>query len=321
VRAAPGAVVVLRALHLGDLLTAVPALRALARAFPRRRRLLAAPAALAPLAALTGAVDAVIDTPGLVPLDPVLAGAALAVNLHGRGPRSTELLRASRPGCLIAFEVAGGPAWDDRDHERVRWCRLLEHHGIPADPEDFRLGVPAPAPAGLAALAGATIIHPGASSGARCWPAERWAAVAAAEAGAGRRVAITGTGAEAVLAASVARDAGLGPDSVLAGRTSLRELVHLVHGAGRVVCGDTGVAHLASALGRPSVVLFGPTAPARWGPPPSGPHAVLWAGQTSDPHAGAPAPGLLAIGVNDVLDALQHLGGPGGVPGPTAATR
>jgi ADP-heptose:LPS heptosyltransferase len=60
-RPARPALVVLRALGLGDLLTAVPALRALAAAFPEHRRVLATPAALAPLAALTGAVDEVVD--------------------------------------------------------------------------------------------------------------------------------------------------------------------------------------------------------------------------------------------------------------------
>ena len=58
------AVVVLRALGLGDLLTAVPALRALADAFPRHPRLLAAPAVLAPLARASGAVDEVVRPTG-----------------------------------------------------------------------------------------------------------------------------------------------------------------------------------------------------------------------------------------------------------------
>src|SRR5205814_284259 len=89
--------VVLRALGLGDLLTALPALRALADAFPHHRRTLAAPAALRPLALLSGAVDELVDTAPLAPLAPSLHAADVAVNLHGRGPQSHALLRAARP--------------------------------------------------------------------------------------------------------------------------------------------------------------------------------------------------------------------------------
>jgi ADP-heptose:LPS heptosyltransferase len=48
-------------------------------------------------------------------------------------------------------------------------------------------------------------------------------------------------------------------------------------GTGRVVCGDTRNAHVAPALGTPSVVLFGPVPPAEWGPPPDRParHPLL----------------------------------------------
>jgi ADP-heptose:LPS heptosyltransferase len=151
---------------------------------------------------------------------------------------------------------------------------------------------------------GATLVHPGAASGARRWPVERWAAVVAAEEDAGRRVAITGGPGEVELARSLARAAGLREDAVLAGRTSVLELAAAVAAADRVVCGDTGVAHLATALGTPSVVLFGPTDPALWGPPPGPLHRVLWAGRTGDPHASDPDPGLLDIGVAEVLDAL-----------------
>jgi ADP-heptose:LPS heptosyltransferase len=74
-----------------------------------------------------------------------------------------------------------------------------------------------------------------------------------------------------------------------------------------LACGDTGVAHLATALGKPSVVLFGPTPPALWGPPSAGRHTVLWKGRASDPFADRPAPGLLAIQPAEVTRALSAL--------------
>jgi len=63
--------------------------------------------------------------------------------------------------------------------------------------------------------------------------------------------------------------ADLPDDSVLAGRTTLPQLAALVAEASLVVCGGTGIAHLATAVGTPSVVLFGPVPPEHWGPPPS----------------------------------------------------
>jgi ADP-heptose:LPS heptosyltransferase len=295
-----------RALGLGDFLTGVPALRALARAFPEHRRVLAAPAGIAPLAALSEAVDEVVDCAPLAPLPDDLGGADVAVNLHGRGPQSHELLRAAAPRRLIAFACGEveGPRWRAGEHEVARWCRLLSEAGIPADPRDLELRAPAvEVPPGVA---GATLIHPGAASGARRWPAERWAAVARAERAAGRAVVITGSPAERSLAERVAAEAGLPPAAVMAGRTDLSELAAIVAAAGRVACADTGVAHLATAFGTHSVVLFGPLPPSEWGPPADRPrHQVLWRGGTGDPHATDPDPALLAIGTDEVIAALQ----------------
>jgi ADP-heptose:LPS heptosyltransferase len=305
----PPDLVVLRALGLGDLLTAVPALRALAAAVGGRRVLLA-PMALAPLAEPLGYevldVHGVGHVPASLPVQ--AAGSPLAVNLHGRGPESHAVLASLEPRRLVAFATDGfaGPAWDPGEHEVARWCRLLRWAGIDADPEALDIDPPdAAVPSGTR---GATVVHPGAASGARRWPATRWAEVIAAERAAGRRVVVTGGADERVRARWIATAAGLPEGAVLAGRTSITELTAIVAGAGRLVCGDTGVAHLATALGTPSVVLFGPTSPAHWGPPPGRAiHRVLWTGRTGDPHAARPDPGLLAIRAEDVLDALAAL--------------
>jgi ADP-heptose:LPS heptosyltransferase len=303
-----GRVLVLRALGLGDLLTAVPALRGLRRAFPRHRIDLAAPGVLAPLARYTGAVDAVVDAAGLAPLPVDVAGADVAVNLHGSGPQSHRRLLERAPRSLIAFahpdvpESRDGPAWRADEHEVTRWCRLLGEAGIGADPSDLRL----PRPPGWRER-GLTVIHPGAASGARRWPPDRWARVAAAEWRRGRRVVLTGSSGERPCCTAIARAACLPEDAIVAGETGPVELLRLVATAGRVVCADTGVAHLATALGTPSVVLFGPTPPSLWGPPVDGRHVVLWHGTRGDPHADDPDPGLLAIGVDEVLDALTRL--------------
>ncbi|MBW3652122.1 MAG: glycosyltransferase family 9 protein [Actinobacteria bacterium] len=300
--------VVLRALGLGDLLTGLPALRAIADAFPEHEKLLAAPSPLAPLVDLAELPFAISDHSGLAPLPAALRRTDVAVNLHGRGPQSTALLRALQPGRLVAFGSGSheGPRWRAGEHEVERWCRMLAEHGIAADPR--RIDLRAPGIEVDDGARGATLLHPGASSAARRWPAARWAAVARAEREAGRSVVVTGSAAEAPLARRIACDAGLAPSAARAGETDLLGLAAHVAAAGRVVCGDTGVAHLATALGTPSVILFGPISPIEWGPPACRPrHRVLWSGSCGDPHAEEADPGLLRIGPEQVLAELHGL--------------
>jgi ADP-heptose:LPS heptosyltransferase len=263
-----------------------------------------------PLLQLSGAVDEVVESAPLALLPDRLDGADVAVNLHGRGPVSTTILVTTKPKRLLAFrhddipETSNGPTWRADEHEVARWCRMLDHFGIPADPTALRL--PPPRVALPTELAGATVVHPGAAHPARRWPPDRWAAIARAERARGRTVLVTGSATEAELARRVASIAGLPDDSVLAGRTDLLTLASLVASAARVLCGDTGVAHLASAFGTPSVVLFGPVPPGEWGPP-TGPHRALWKGRRGDPHGLDIDPGLLAISVADVQRELDSL--------------
>ena len=278
-------VLALRALGLGDALTGIPALRGLRRALPEARLVLAAPQQLAGWLHGLGVVDDVVDTTGLTPLRWSGRPPEVAVNLHGRGPQSHRLLQALGPGELVAFASpeAGhlvGPAWPGDAHEVDRWCVLARWAGGPCTPQDLRLPGPA--------RGRHVVVHPGAASGSRRWPAHRWAAVAARLAEQGHPVVVTGVPAEARLCAEVASAHEAVEDAC--GRHDLPGLAAVVGSAALVLCGDTGVAHVATAFGAPSVVLFGPVDPRHWGPRIDvDRHTVLWrplpGDRAGDPHA------------------------------------
>lgn len=298
----------LRALKLGDLLVAVPALRGLRRAFPEHRIIYAGPPWLWPLVQLTSSVDELLPAAGVdcpLPLQP--GRIDVAVNLHGNGAQSRSLLEALRPARRIGHRALDwdGPLWREGIHERVRWTQLLEAHGIAADPNEYCLLHPA-----MEAVApGAAVLHVGAAYGSRLWPVERFAAVAAALAGLGRKVVFTGSAAERPRALETAGLARLPMDSVLAGTLSLQEFAAVIADAEIVISADTGAAHLAAAYRRQSVVIFGPAPVEEWGPPP-GPHIALTDAslRRGDVFSQTPDPALLAVSAADVLAAARSLG-------------
>jgi ADP-heptose:LPS heptosyltransferase len=306
-------IVILRALGLGDFLTGIPAIRALRAAYPAHQVILATQPWLAPLAALTGAIDSVLGVLELAPVPwPGGDPPAIAVDLHGSGPASHRLVTALGAGQTMMYASTDapdvtGPRWDEDEHEVRRWCRLVQWWGIPADPTALGLA----RPAGQPIEPGAVLLHPGAASGSRRWPAQRFAAVARTLAAAGYRVLITGSASEKALGLQVAALAGLTADSVVAGRTSLVELAALVADSALLISNDTGVAHLATAYRIPSITLFGPVAPALWGPPAAGGrHLALWHGhgnRPGDPHGGRLDPTLALITVDEVLAAVDAL--------------
>jgi ADP-heptose:LPS heptosyltransferase len=306
-------VVALRALGLGDLLTGVPALRGVRRAWPGAELALAAPEPGGRFLQELGVVDTVLPLSGLD--EPVPAGGRpapdVAVNLHGRGPQSHRLLEELAPRRLVGFasDQAGfsdGPAWDEGEHEVDRWCRLVAGTGGACTREDLRLDLP-----GAGRGPGdVVVVHPGAASGSRRWPVGRWQAVVRALVGRGHGVVVTGVAAERHLCALVA---GATPGAEdWCGRLDLRGLAERVASARLLLCGDTGVAHVATAVGTPSVLLFGPTDPARWGPALDPQlHHVLWHPRNGDPVGdphGAPIDVRLArTGVDEVLCAAERL--------------
>ncbi|WP_112238707.1 glycosyltransferase family 9 protein [Kribbella monticola] len=293
----PRPVLILRALGLGDALTGVPALRGLRRLYGDRPLLLAGRQPVSGWLRGLGLVDDVVPTDGLSGPPPGRSlGRHTAVNLHGRGPESHLLLQASSPDHLVAFNCAAaghrsGSRWRLDEHEVDRWCRLVGS----CSREDLRLPV-------QAAPDEAVVVHPGAASVARQWPPYRWIEVIRELREDSHHVVLTGS--EVELCAFLARETGA---EDLSGRLSVEELAGRVAAAAVLLSGDTGVAHLATAVGTRSVTLFGPTPPLWWGPAIDlDRHTVLYHGEApGDPHADQPDAALLRITVPEVLQAAR----------------
>lgn len=149
------------------------------------------------------------------------------------------------------------------------------------------------------------LVAPTAGWGAKQWPAERFGAVAAELGRRGYRTLVNASGEYDPIAQSVV-GASEGYSAAAAG--SLSQLIALTRRASIVIAGDTGPLHLAAALGRPVVALFGPTDPARNGP--YGTRAnVLRHGQERRNHKrlADPEAGLLEITVDEVVEAAMEL--------------
>jgi heptosyltransferase-1 len=149
------------------------------------------------------------------------------------------------------------------------------------------------------------LLNPGAGWGAKRWPVERYAAVAAALAARGDCVLVNaGPGEGALANAIAARSQGAARPLV----STLSQLVALTRRVALVIGGDTGPVHLASALARPVVGIYGPTDPARNGP--FGARVrVLRSPLSRRDHSrrDQPEAGLLTITPDAVLEAAQSL--------------
>ena len=106
---------------------------------------------------------------------------------------------------------------------------------------------------------------------AKRWPAAHFAALGERLAADGCAVWVLGGPGDAPIGAEVA---ALAPQIVnLAGRTTLAEAIDLIAAARAVVSNDSGLMHVAAALGRPVVGLYGATSPEFT--PPLGADAVI----------------------------------------------
>jgi len=149
------------------------------------------------------------------------------------------------------------------------------------------------------------LLAPTAGWGAKEWPAERYGAVAAELSRAGFRVLVNASSSEDATARAVVQASG-GVAGVAP--CTMPELIALVRRAALVIAGDTGPLHLAAAMGRPVVGLYGPTDPARTGPYGTRSRVLRHAESETDHsrHARTEA-GLMQITVDEVVGAALEL--------------
>ncbi|MFY1599265.1 HAD-IIIA family hydrolase [Micromonospora sp. WMMD737] len=344
-----GTVLVVRADSAGDVLVTGPAIRAVA-AHAERVVLLCGPRGRAAAELLPG-VDEIVEhrlpwiDPAPDPVDPadmrrladrltaVHADEAVVFTSFHQSPLPLALLlrlagvgRVSAisddyPGSLldVRHRVPAGVPEPERalSLAAAAGFALADHDG-PA----LRLR-PAQAPPPEVGASGYVVLHPGSAAQARGCPPELAARIARALTAAGHRVVVTGGPDEQELTARVAGDVAVD----LGGRTGLAALAATVAGAGAVVVGNTGPAHLAAAHGVPVVSLFAPTVPfGQWGPwrVPTVRLGDAEAACRDTRAARCPVPGhpcLSNVDPEEVVDALRLLGvTPSARPAPTTGS-
>ena len=287
----------MRALHLGDLLCAVPFLRCLRAAYPEADvTLIGLSGSDGFVARFPNLVDRLLPFPSFpgVPETPQRPGEAvaflqacqrdpfdLALQLHGSGRHTNAFVslmgaRASA-GFFLPGEEKGYPstyrAYPGHGPEVKRLLALARHLGWPESGEDLEFPLLDADRAAYGRLDTAlglsgtdyVCLHPGARDPLRRWPPREFARLADALASSGLRVLLTGEAGERPIAEAVAAAMHRGAE-VLCGRTTLGSLGGLLEGARLLVTNDTGVSHIAAALCVPSVVLFLHSDAERWAP-------------------------------------------------------
>src|ERR1700743_2446177 len=149
------------------------------------------------------------------------------------------------------------------------------------------------------------ILNPGAGGGPKRWPAERYGEVPFSLVKRGYGVVINAGPGEEMLAKEVNAASG---NIAIVLAPALDELIALIRRSSLVIAGATGPLHLASALGKPVVGIFGPTDPARNGPF-GGKFRVLRHPESKRDHSrhAEPEAGLLTISPGQVWSAAMEL--------------
>jgi ADP-heptose:LPS heptosyltransferase len=290
-------IAIFRALQLGDMLCAVPAVRALRNAYPHARiTLIGMSWSESFVDRFPHYFDDFIHFPGYpgLPEQPFdlksfisflervnKESFDLLVQMHGNGSVINPLMPMLGARCMAGYRQEGRWCPDESTFinypegipEIERHLRLVDFLGIPSQGDHLELPVydkEHKSFESLCRLHGLekgkyVCVHPGARDNKRWWSPENFAEVADAIAERGYRIVITGTAIEREAVGQVAA-AMKHPAVELAGKTDLGTLAVLVKNARLLLSNDTGVSHIAAAVKTPSIVIFLASDPSRWAP-------------------------------------------------------
>jgi ADP-heptose:LPS heptosyltransferase len=277
-------IAVVRALHLGDLLDVVPALRALRSRWPAASvTLLGLPDARQFAERFGGYIDDFVELPAFPGLtegvhEPKAVVAFLremqqrrfdlALQLNDSGEVSNPfvaLLGARRSAGFFRDghwcpDGSRYLSWRDDEPDAERCLRLLDALGAAPSGTELEAPLTVTDLHDLAAVTGASdlaagqyvCIHPGARRPSRRWYPERFALVADEIAARGFRIVVTGTAQELAHAGQMLLRMRA-PAIDLVGRTTLGALTAVIDGARLVIANDTGVRQIAIARRTPSI--------------------------------------------------------------------
>lgn len=306
-------IAIFRALNLGDLLCAIPAIRALRAEFPAAHITLIGLPWMAEFAIrFSKYFDGFASFPGApgLPEQPIDLDAFthflhreraedydLVLQMHGKGSVTNTVV-----GMFAAHKIGGyyepGEYCPDPDTfmpypeglpEIERHLELMRFLGIHAQGRGLEFPISEQELDAVCELrasfgfneASYVCIHPGARDMRRWWAPRKFAQVADALAEKGHHIVFTGTKDEYAAVENV-REKMDAPSVNLAGLTDLGVLGGLIAHASLLVSNDTGVSHVAAATGTPSVVIFLASDPDRWAPLDRDLHHVVMPGEAEN---------------------------------------
>ncbi len=181
------------------------------------------------------------------------------------------LVRPGKRRPLLSHAYRVPPDFDERKHHQLElWENFLRHFGLNAAPDRTPLHS---SPFTLRSSLPIALICGSENNPEKRWPVAHWRALLAAFPA--ERFVLLGTANDTPITSAIA--AGHEPTQVedLAGKTTLAEFAAQLRSCRLLVSNDTGGMHLANALGVPLVALFGPTNPIRTGPVFTSPVTIL----------------------------------------------